>query len=105
MAASTAATTSSAAPSQMRTRTVLTARVYSYRGRGFADASNKRGRGPTGLRSAVGCGSCALESYSQQMKDQDERPSQYSEDGTNDHGDYVDGDVVREEQIRQKEED
>ena|SRR5215204_1717204 len=72
---------------------------------GFADASNKRGRGPSGPRSAVGCGSCALESYTQQMKDQDERPSQYSEDGTDDHGDYVDGDVVREEQIRQKEED
>jgi hypothetical protein len=42
MAASTAATTSSATPSQMRIRSILTARVYSYRVRGFADASNKR---------------------------------------------------------------
>ena len=39
------------------------------------------------------------------MKDQQERPSQYSEEGTDNHSKEVDGDVVREEQIRQKEED
>jgi hypothetical protein len=39
------------------------------------------------------------------MKDQDERPSQYPEDGADDHGDYVDGEVIREEKVRQKEED
>src|SRR3712207_9566049 len=39
------------------------------------------------------------------MEDQDERPPQYPEDGADDHGYYVDGDVVREEQVRQEEED
>ncbi len=41
MAASTAATTSSATPSQMRTQSILTARVYSHRVRGFVGTSNK----------------------------------------------------------------
>jgi hypothetical protein len=39
------------------------------------------------------------------MKDQDERPSKYSEDGTDNYSNYVDRDVICEEQVRQKEED
>ena len=47
----------------------------------------------------------ALESYTQQMKYQEEGPSQYSEDGADKNRNDIDRDVVREEQVRQEEKD
>ena len=49
--------------------------------------------------------SSALESHPQQVKDQDDHPSHHSEDGTDSDGKDVDRDVIRQEQVRQKEED
>ncbi len=47
----------------------------------------------------------SLESQPQQVEDQDDRPSHYSKNGTDNHGNDVDGQVIREEQVRQEEED
>ncbi len=61
-------------------------------------------RSPEGPRQALSHDSF-LESYTQQMKDQEECPSQYSEDGTDNYSNYVDRYVVCENQVRQKQED
>ena len=39
------------------------------------------------------------------MKHQDDQPSEYSADSTDQYGDEVDGDIVLKKQIRQEEED